>query len=107
MKKRIYFTLAIIGLVVPYFFLVSFFIKNGFNLELLISQIFQTNGSRFFAVDVIISAIVLVIFIGNENKKRKIKFSWISILGTFTVGVSFGLPVFLFLKELSKPEELE
>lgn len=106
MKKRIYLILAIFGLVIPYYFLISFFMHNGLDLPLLINQIFQTNGSTFFAVDVVISAIVLLIYILNENKKGKIRFSWIAILGTFTVGVSFGLPLFFFLKESRNTDEM-
>lgn len=106
MKKKIYLLFSVIGIVFPYYFLVSFLFQNGINLKLLLQQVFQTNGSTFFAIDVIISAVVLLLYIINENKKEKINYSWIAILGTFTVGVSFGLPLFLLFKEISKEKSL-
>lgn len=105
MMKNLFLLSALAGLAVPYYFLISFFIQNGFQLDLLLIQIFQTPGSTFFAVDVIISAIVLIIYILAENKKAAIQYSWIAITGTLLVGVSFGLPLFLFFKELSSSKQ--
>ncbi|MFU1796232.1 DUF2834 domain-containing protein [Paenibacillus azoreducens] len=56
----------------------------------------------FAWLDVIVSVVVLTAFILYESKRIKmgLRLLWIPIIGTFTVGVSFGLPIFLFLREL-------
>jgi len=97
--KNSYLILAMVGFVLPYYELIQFLLENGMDIPLLIQQLFANHISSFFGWDVIVSAIVLLAFIIYENKKLRIPFAWLAILGTFTVGVSFGLPLFLYLKE--------
>ena len=97
--KRLYLTLAILGLIIPYSEFIPFIFENGLNVELILSQMFAPRISSFFSWDVIISAIVLMSFIGFEYKKSgNKKYLW-AVLGTCSVGVSFGLPLFLYLKD--------
>jgi hypothetical protein len=56
--------------------------------------------TRFVSVDLGISALVFVAFYFLESKKKTIKYVWLSIIGTFLVGLSFGFPLFLLLREL-------
>lgn len=74
--------------------------ENGFNLTILLNEARQNRISAFAWLDVIISAVVLIGFILYEGKRMGIKHIWISIIGTLTVGVSFGLPLFLLLREI-------
>ena len=60
--RRLYLLLAVIGLVLPYYFFVSFLTENGLNPRLFFGQLFASNISSFFAVDVIITAIVFLAF---------------------------------------------
>ncbi|MEO1523167.1 MAG: DUF2834 domain-containing protein, partial [Cyanobacteria bacterium J06633_2] len=54
----------------------------------------------FAWLDVIVSAIVLLGFIVTEGTRQGIRKLWISVLGTCTVGVSLGLPLFLLMREI-------
>lgn len=74
--------------------------ENGFNVTMLWNEATQNRISAFAWLDVIVSAVVLVGFIGYEGKRVGVKHQWLPILGTFTVGVSFGLPLFLFLRQI-------
>lgn len=100
--KITYLFLSITGALVPYYFFIRFLLDNGLNFELFISQLFSNNISTFFAVDVLISAIVLIIYILLDAKNLKIKYYFIPIFGTLCIGVSFGLPFYLYLKESQK-----
>lgn len=60
----------------------------------------QTRIGAFAWWDVIVSAIVLIGFILYEGKRKSIKYLWVPIVGTFTIGVSFGLPAFHKAKEV-------
>jgi hypothetical protein len=51
-------------------------------------------------MDVIVSAIVLILFIQNEGKRLRMRFLWLPTIGTFLIGVSFGLPLFLYLRQI-------
>jgi len=96
----VYGLLSLLGLVLPYSQFVPWLGQNGLNLSLLIQEATHTRISAFAWADVVVSVIVLIGFILYEGKRSGIKLLWIPIIGTLTVGVSFGLPLFLFLREL-------
>jgi len=97
--KYLYLTLAIIGAVIPYRYLIEFFNTYSFDLTLLIRHLFEKTASTAFTSDLIITAVVTTIFIVIEARRRKISYAWLCVLGTFSVGVSFGLPLFLYFRE--------
>jgi hypothetical protein len=57
--------------------------------------------SLFAWADVLIAAIVLISFIRIEGNRQSMQNLWVPILATCTVGVSFGLPLFLLMREIS------
>lgn len=98
--KYIFFILFIAGTFIPYYELIRFVIENGFQFNLLVEQLLDTRISRFFAYDVIISAIVLVVYIFKG--RSYVRYWWLALIATLLIGVSSGLPLYLFLRELSK-----
>jgi hypothetical protein len=90
---------AIIGAVLPLSYLAPFLATHGLDLPLIFKQLFQNNISAFFGLDVIVSALVLCLFVFNEGRRRGMKHLWAYILCTLLVGVSLGLPLFLFFRE--------
>lgn len=99
MKKNIYLGAAVLGLAIPYYFLFVFLAENGFNIPLLIQQLFANSISTFFAVDLIISIIVFWVYLSSETNKLNMKNSWVYVLASLTVGLSFALPLFLYFRE--------
>ena len=100
--KILYFLLFIIGSVIPYYFFLPFLLKHGLDIKLIISELTANNISIFFSIDVIISAIVLIIYIIYDQNKIKVQYFALAILATLTIGVSSGLPLYLLLKERTK-----
>ncbi len=100
--KYIYLTLCIIGTIVPYASFVPWLAVNGVNIPLLVREIMSSPVTMFGWLDVVVSAIVLFVFIFSERQNIKVKYMWLSIVGTLTVGVSLGLPLYLFLREISQ-----
>lgn len=100
--KVLYGFLALLGIVLPYSQLIPWIYEHGLQLPLLIEEAARTRIGSFAWLDVIVSVVVLLVFIRYEGKRTGMKMSlcWIPILGTLTVGVSFGLPMFLMLREL-------
>jgi len=98
-RKNIYLTLALIGLLAPYCFLFKFLNANGFDLALMVQQLFASNISTFFAVDLVISIIVFWIYMVMEANYLKMKNWWLYVLASLTVGLSFALPLFLYFRE--------
>ena len=99
MRKNIYLVLALIGLIAPYLFFFRFLNTNGLNVALLVQQLFTTDISTFFAVDLIISFIVFWIYMVSEAIKLQMKNWWVYILASLAVGLSFALPLFLYFRE--------
>jgi lysylphosphatidylglycerol synthetase-like protein (DUF2156 family) len=90
---------AVLGTVLPFSHLVPFVATHGLDLPLFFSQLFQTNVSAFFALDVFVSALALWLFVYTEGRQRRMKNLWAYVLCTLLVGVSLGLPLFLFFRE--------
>ena len=98
--KRLYLILAVAGFVVSYYFLISFLAANGLNLSLLVEQLFGMPISTFFAVDLIITAVVFWVFLYREASRLQMKRPWAYVMATLLVGPSFALPLFLYFREM-------
>jgi hypothetical protein len=68
-------------------------------LRLLFGELFASRVGAFFGADVVVSAIVLFIFIFAEGARCAIKHLWLPVLATLLVGVSLGLPLFLYQRQ--------
>jgi Protein of unknown function DUF2834 len=102
MKARhFYLVCCVLGLVLPYSQFVPWLLEHGVNVTLFFRELFANRISAFFAMDVIVSAIVLIWFILSEGKRSRIRLLWLPTVGTLIVGVSFGLPLFLFLRQMT------
>ena len=97
--KPLYLSLAIVGLVLPYYFFAGFLAANGLNLSLLIQQLFSTPISTFFAVDLLITAIVFWVFLYREARRLQMNRWWVYLAVTLLVGPSFAFPLFLYVRE--------
>ncbi|OWR30166.1 hypothetical protein CDO73_12130 [Saccharibacillus sp. O23] len=98
--KYFYGVLSILGLVIPYMQFVPWLGENGFNLSLLLSEAAANRISSFAWLDILASVVVLIGFILYEGRRVGVKYQWLPIVGTLTVGVSLGLPLFLLLREI-------
>jgi Protein of unknown function DUF2834 len=101
MKQRhFYLICCALGLLLPCWQLVPWLLEHGLNLTLLFRELFANRISTFFAIDVTVSAIVLIWFIHSEDKHLRVRI-WLPTAGTLVVGVSFGFPLFLFLRQVT------
>ena len=97
--KSLYLALCILGAVLPYSTFIPWLIDHGPDVSLFVESLFANRISAFFGLDVIVSALVLWVFIGTEGKRRGVRHLWAPVLASLTVGVSLGLPLFLYLRE--------
>ncbi len=97
--RRIYLSLCVLGILIPYTQFVPFVREHGFDIPLLVDQLFSTHIGGFFGLDVIVSTVVLWCFVYFEGHRAKMKQLWLPILASLTVGVSLALPLFLYMRE--------
>ncbi len=100
MKMKHFWLVAfIVGTILPYWQFGNFFVENGFNMALFFEQLLATRVSKFFMYDVLVSAVVVVVLVTQHRKL--IRLYWLPIIATLTIGVSAGLPLYLYLAELA------
>jgi hypothetical protein len=98
MLQLTYFLLSLLGFALPLSQFIPFLLEHGLNLELFINQLFISRISAFFGMDVLVSAVVVIVLIFAEGTKIKMRNLWIPIL-CLVVGVSFSLPIFLLMRQ--------
>src|SRR2546425_10027992 len=100
MKTRnVYLVLCVLGLLLPSWQFLPWLIEHGFDSQLFIRELFANRIGGFFGADVIMSALTLFVFIGAEGRRLAMRNLWIPVVATIAVGVSLGLPLFLYLRE--------
>lgn len=97
--KTIYLVLCLVGFAAPYAEFLPWVAQHGLNMRLFVQQLFANRISAFFGLDVLVSAIVLLRFAAVESARLRIPNRWMVLLATLLVGVSLGLPLFLYLRE--------
>ena len=94
MPPTLYLLFAIAGAALPLSQFLPWIAEHGLDLPLFFSELFANRISSFFGLDVIVSAVVLITWILHSKTRH----GWIAITGTLLVGVSFGLPLHLYLR---------
>jgi hypothetical protein len=97
--RHLYLVLCVLGVVVPYAPFVPWVAQHGLQIGLFVRELFATRVGAFFGLDVIVSAVVLFVFICAERKTVAIRHAWLAIIATLVVGVSLGLPLFLYMRQ--------
>ncbi len=102
MMRSVYLVLCVLGLVLPMSAFVPWLAAQPIDAGLparFVAELFSTRIGAFFGWDVIVSAVVLFVFVRAESRRLALPGRWWPVVGTLLVGVSFGLPLFLYLRE--------
>jgi hypothetical protein len=99
--KRLYLMLCIVGTILPCWQLLPFVRDHGLDIRLFIEQLFASPVSGFFGMDVIVSSVVLWVFVFAEGGRLRLKHLWAPIAANVLIGVSLGLPLFLYQREIA------
>ena len=97
--KAIYLVLCLFGALLPYWQFVPWVVEHGMNFPLFVRELFVNRISAFFGMDVLVSAVVLVVFTRIESARLSIPRRWLPVLAVLLVGVSLALPLFLYMRE--------
>ncbi len=99
MKKTIFLTLAILGIVLPMSQFIPASIDGEFSVSGMFSEMTATRTITGVTLDFMVVVLTALVFAVWETLRLKIRFTWIPLIGTFLIGASFGLPFFLYLRE--------
>lgn len=98
MIRWVYLILAVWGAIHPMYYFISWFRDNGVSLSKMVDAWHVNTATSGLVWDLTIAATALTVFIVSEVVVRR---NWIALLAipaTFCIGVSCGLPLYLFLR---------
>jgi hypothetical protein len=98
-RQILYLVLCILGFALPYSQFAPWVIEHGLDMPLVVRELFANRIGGFFGMDVLVSAVTLIGFIRSEGGRLKMCSLWLPIVSVLLVGVSLGLPLFLYLRE--------
>lgn len=96
--RMIYLALAIWGAIHPMSWFITWFNANGYDLWAMVDAWHVNAATSGLVWDLTIAAVALTVWIIAETWVLK---NWIALLAipaTFCIGVSCGLPLYLFLR---------
>ena len=97
--RHIYLIFCVLGTLLPYSQFVPWLLTNGLDLPLFIRELFANRIGGFFGMDVLVSAIVLCVFARVEGRRLGMRGRGWTLIAVCLVGVSLGLPLFLYLRQ--------
>jgi hypothetical protein len=96
--RVIFLLLALWGAIHPMYYFVSWFLANGFDLMAMVEAWHANAASSGLVWDLTIAAVTLTVWILAEVAVRRNWAALWAIPATFCIGVSCGLPLYLFLR---------
>ncbi|MDE0756089.1 MAG: DUF2834 domain-containing protein [Woeseiaceae bacterium] len=105
MRQQLYLGMTIVGTLAPPIAGATYLLEHGYNPAHLMPAIFSSPVSAMVGINVIIGCITLAILMHTEGRELGVK-TWLPILAITVVGISSGLPLYLYLRERAKSTEL-
>lgn len=96
--RMIYLALAIWGTIHPMYFFVTHMLETGSGLSGLVDAWYVNASTTGLTWDLTIAAVALTIWAFAETWVRKNWSALLAIPATWVIGVSCGLPLYLFLR---------
>ena len=96
--RLVYLALAVWGAIHPMYWFVTYMRETGTGLPGLIDAWYVNASTTGLTWDLTIAAIALTVWVLAETWKRRAWLNLLAIPATFGIGVSCGLPLYLFLR---------
>jgi len=96
--RWVYLALAIWGSIHPMYYFISWFQTNGWSLAGLIDSWYVNDGTTGLVWDLTFAAVALTVWIVAECIQRRTWLNLIAVPTIYCIGVSCGLPFYLFLR---------
>ena len=104
--RHLYLGLCLIGLCIPNAVFWPWLMAHGIDARLFVHDLFANGVSAFFGLDVVLSALGLATFVFIEGRRLQMRHRWLPIAAGCLVGVSLGLPLFLYQRQLRLDQRL-
>jgi hypothetical protein len=98
--RHLFLGLCMLGAAVPNAAFWPWLIAHGVAPSEFVADLFANGVSTFFGLDVVLAALALILFIELEGRRLGLRRRWVAIAATCVVGVSLGLPLFLYQRQV-------
>lgn len=99
MLRWFFLVLAVVGAIMPMRYFLAWFRDNGFDLNGMVAAWHANDASSGLVWDLTIAAVALTVWIVAEVWTRRApRIALLSVAATFGIGVSCGLPLYLFFR---------
>ena len=96
--RYVFLLLAVIGTILPMYYFVSWFEEFGYDLGAMVEAWNVNDATTGLVYDLTVAAAALLVWILYETFKSGKWLNLIAIPATFCIGVSCGLPLYLYLR---------
>ncbi|MEM1074827.1 MAG: DUF2834 domain-containing protein [Pseudomonadota bacterium] len=97
-SRMIFLGLAVWGSIHPMYYFITWFNANGYNLMAMVDAWHVNAATSGLVWDLTIAAVALAIWIVVETASSRRWINMVAIPATFCIGLSCGLPLYLFLR---------
>ncbi|MBW4709705.1 DUF2834 domain-containing protein [Roseobacter sp. YSTF-M11] len=96
--RIVFLALAVWGAVHPMSYFIGWFSENGYDLMAMVDAWHANAATSGLVWDLTIAAVTLTVWIIAETIRSRRWVGLLAIPATFCIGVSCGLPLYLFLR---------
>src|SRR6056300_1440242 len=96
--RIVFLALAVWGAIHPMSYFIAWFNANGYDLMAMVDAWHANDASSGLVWDLTIAAVTLTVWILVEGIARRDWVSLLAIPAIYGIGVSCGLPLYLFLR---------
>jgi hypothetical protein len=97
--ERVLLILCVVGFVVPNVLLGIFIAEEGLDVSGYFSMWTDNTPSTQLTLDLCIAALAFLVWAAYEGPRARVERWWLCIPATLLVGLCFGLPLFLLMRE--------
>ncbi|HEX8119791.1 MAG TPA: DUF2834 domain-containing protein [Solirubrobacteraceae bacterium] len=98
-RERILLALTVVGFLVPNAMVVAFVIDHGVDVGEYLEAWFDSLPAAQLAADLSIAFLAFALWAAWEGRRLRMRTWWVPIPASLLVGLCFGLPLFLLLRE--------
>ncbi|MDC0011715.1 DUF2834 domain-containing protein [Octadecabacter sp.] len=96
--RWLFAALAVWGAIHPMYYFVQWFQANGYDIMAMVHAWHANTASSGLVWDLTIAAIALTVWVIYETLQTRQFIRLIAIPATFCIGVSCGLPLYIFIR---------
>lgn len=96
--KWVFLALAVWGSIHPMYYFISWFNANGYDLMAMVDAWHVNAATSGLVWDLMIAALALTLWVIVEAVRSRDWLRLIAVPATFCIGVSCGLPLYLYLR---------